>query len=76
MGKGDRLTSGLDKVQLPLGRGERVTLAGVVHRETAVSDSGDGCLMVVRRPCQVRETAVSDSGDGRLMIMTRPSQNE
>jgi len=31
------------------------------HRETAVSDSGDGCLRFMTRPSQIQVTAVSGS---------------
>ena len=31
------------------------------HRDTAVSDSGDGCLRFVTRPSQIQVTAVSGS---------------
>ncbi|MBR0201655.1 MAG: hypothetical protein IJQ44_04245 [Bacteroidaceae bacterium] len=34
--------------------------------ETAVSDSGDGCLTFMIRLSQIQVTAVSDSGDGCL----------
>ena len=51
----------LHKALQLLSQGAAITPFFSRHRETAVSDSGDGCLRFMTRPSQIQVTAVSGS---------------